>query len=117
MIEGVRLFDARLPVVPVEVPQLVVEAEVAVLHSIGVEHRNHLEDEELAQHEAGLAVTEQEADEALGEVGGRGFGGMHPCSQQDDRAVSQPAYLRAYLKGRSLALGNISSLKQGSLSE
>ena len=48
--EGVRLFYARLPIIPVEVPQLVVEAEVSVLHSVGVEHGNHLEDKDLAQH-------------------------------------------------------------------
>lgn len=115
--KGVRLFYARLPIIPVEVPQLVVEAEVSVLHSVGVEHGNHLEDKDLAQHEAGLAIAEEEADEAFDEVRGRCFGWVHPGSQQDDRAVSQSAYPRAYLKGRSLALGNISSLKQGYLSE
>ena len=68
-----------------------VEAEVAVLDSIRVEHGHHLEDKELAQQEAGLAVAEEEADEALDEVGGGGLGGMHPGRQQDHRAVAQPA--------------------------
>ena len=117
VIKGVRLFNARLPVVSVQISQLVVEPKIAVLDPVRVEHRHHLKDEDLAQHEAGLAVAEEKADEAFDEVGGRGLRWMHPGSQKDNWAVSQSSYFDAYLKGRSLAFGKISSLRQGSFSE
>lgn len=73
IIEGVRLFNTCLPIVSIQISQLMVKSKIAMFDSVRVEHRNHVKNKNLAQHKACLAVAKKKSDEAFNEVRGRCF--------------------------------------------
>jgi hypothetical protein len=65
----IRFLYAGLAVVSIEIAHFVVEAEVAVFHTIRVEHGYDLEDKHLAKDGGCSAISQQKLYDSLDEEG------------------------------------------------
>jgi len=82
-----RLVYWRLAIVPVEIPHLVIEPEISMIHSVRIKHRNDLENKHLSQNISSFAISQQKLYEPFYEKGRVCLWGMHSGCKHDDRII------------------------------